>query len=367
MSLGDNDNKNKTDAEDNNNNLNNNQLNNSSFADDDSESSSKTWIFTFIVVIILLSGLGSVAYYTYGQINNPNKVDKEVVFKINRGDSISTIANNLHDAHLIDNPLIFKYYGILKRVIPHIKAGEFAIPANQNMMQIYHVFQFGKTITYPFQIIEGTTVHENLVKLSKSDLWSGPTPQSWPEGTFFPDTWQFPKGTKRRTIIKTIYNAMVRYLTNQWEHRASKLPLKSKYDALILASIVEKEAANNEEMPIVASVFINRLKNHMRLQSDPTVMYGITHGKYKLTRQLKKSELKHKTPYNTYRVNYLPPTPIAVPSLKAIRAVIHPAKTNFFYFVVNPDTGAHVFATNLAEHNQNVQKYRKFQRKHKKK
>jgi UPF0755 protein len=184
-------------------------------------------------------------------------------------------------------------------------------------------------------------------------------PNQHPEGMFFPDTYRFPKGTSDVGFLKRAYQVMQKHLQREWENRAVELPLKSSYEALILASIVEKETGAEFERPLIAGVFIERLKRNMRLQTDPTIIYGLGE---KFDGNIRSRDLKKDTPYNTYLHAGLTPTPIALPGLDAIHAALHPAPTEALYFVSRGD-GTHQFSATLEEHNAAVRRYQLNKRK----
>ena len=180
------------------------------------------------------------------------------------------------------------------------------------------------------------------------------------EGSLAPDTYQVVAGMSRESLLDRMTSAQTAILEEEWSNRAPHLPIVSKEQALILASIIEKETGLANERDIVASVFVNRLNKGMRLQTDPTVIYGLTEGRGNLGRGLRRSELKKRTPFNTYLIDGLPPTPISNPGRLAIRAALHPADTSFLYFVADGN-GGHRFATNFREHTENVRHWRKIE------
>ena len=245
----------------------------------------------------------------------------------------------------------------LSRVDKGLKAGEFAFSHGVSAKGAAQVLINGKTVTRRLTIAEGLTafqVFDQLVATNGlEDTFDVPL-----EGSVLPETYYFSYGDTRSELIKRMVRAMDNNLNRLWQERASGLPFKEPNEALILASIVEKETGVKAERARIAGVFINRLKKGMRLQSDPTVVYGLSKGDGPLGRSLMRADLKKKTPYNTYTINGLPPGPICNPGLAAIRAVLNPQYTDELYFVAD-GKGGHVFAKNLKEHNRNAAKWRK--------
>jgi UPF0755 protein len=181
------------------------------------------------------------------------------------------------------------------------------------------------------------------------------------EGSLLPETYKVPRSMSRAKLVAQMSRAQKSVIDELWPKRQAGLPIKSQQEAIILASIVERETAMAEERPLVAAVFVNRLKKRMRLQSDPTIIYGLVGGQGKLGRPIRRSEIRRHTPYNTYRIKALPPTPIANPGRAAIAAVLNPADSQALYFVAD-GTGGHVFANTLAEHNRNVRRWRQIEK-----
>ncbi len=290
-------------------------------------------------------------------ISTPQNISDEIVFQINKGDSLQKIADELAQKGLVSNAQYFLWYAKFHKIYPNIKAGEYMIDHDVNFADVAEVLQSGKFYWRKVTIPEGLTSAQIKEILLNNEFLVGDV-TDFNEGEILPETYTFMKGETRENIIRQAKNALNDTLNEIWAQRADNLPLKSPQELLILASIIEKETGLPEERDKVASVFINRLKIGMRLQTDPTVIYAITQGKSELGRPLYKKDLSFDSPYNTYLYAGLPPTPICAAGKDAIYAAAHPLNTNYLYFVAS-GTGGHNFANSLAEHNQNVQNWRK--------
>jgi UPF0755 protein len=256
----------------------------------------------------------------------------------------------------VNSPLVFEFDLRLRRLSAGIKAGEYAIPSRASMADIAAILILGKSIQHKLTAAEGLT-SDMIYKLVVADPMlagdAGPVP---PEGALLPETYLFTRGTNRRALLDRMAAAQRKFLAAQWPHRAPGLPFNSPREAVILASIVEKETSLPEERRHIASVFINRLRAGMRLQSDPTIIYGVSRG-YPLGRGIRESEIAADMPYNTYVIAGLPPGPICNPGKDSLAAVLNPEQTSDLYFVAN-GKGGHVFSATIAEHARNVIAYR---------
>jgi UPF0755 protein len=313
----------------------------------------------FILIIFLLMGLvgGGVFVWGFAQYIKPGPTISENTVYIPEGSSVDSIANILESEGVIDDAMIFRLGVRLSRVDKGLKAGEFAFSHGVSAKGAAQILVNGKTVTRRLTIAEGLTafqVFDQLVATNGlEDTFDVPL-----EGSVFPETYYFSYGDTRSELIKRMVSAMDNNLNRLWQERASGLPFNEPSEALILASIVEKETGVKAERARIAGIFINRLKKGMRLQSDPTVVYGLSKGDGPLGRSLMRADLKKKTPYNTYTIHGLPPGPICNPGLAAIRAVLNPQNTDELYFVAD-GKGGHVFTKNLKEHNRNAVKWRK--------
>ncbi|MGF1503119.1 MAG: endolytic transglycosylase MltG [Paracoccaceae bacterium] len=242
-----------------------------------------------------------------------------------------------------------------------IRFGDYEVPAGASMAETLALLTRGSNVQYRIVVPEGLTSWEVVRLLEAAPSLAGEVAEIPPEGSLAPDTYFVDRGTERAALIARMQAAQERILAEAWAARANGLPVQTPEEALILASIVEKETAIAAERPEVASVFINRLRRDMRLQTDPTVVYGAIQGQGALDRPPTGPELRQLTPWNTYRIDGLPPTPIANPGRAAIEATLNPAETEYIYFVAD-GTGGHAFARTLTEHNANVRAWRQFQR-----
>ena len=290
-----------------------------------------------------------------------------VTFTVSSGQHLSIIAQNLKDQDLISNLTAFKLYVRIKKAATRIKAGEYEMNTGMSPETILSILISGKSKLYRLIIPEGMNMQEIAILAQEAGLCSRKQFLSLCndlefinqcevagmtlEGYLFPDTYFFSKETDCKTLIKKMISTFKMTFTNKWKARAKEIGL-SVHEVVILASIIEKETGNGKERPIISSVFHNRLKRHMRLQSDPTVIYGVSdyYGK------IRYKHLRRVTPYNTYKIDGLPAGPIANPGAQSLKAALYPAQTDYLYFVSKNDT-THKFSTNLKDHNRAVKKY----------
>jgi UPF0755 protein len=292
----------------------------------------------------------------------PGAMQTETVFEVKRGAGLSTIAAGLSAEGLIGNPAIFKLFVKLDKGETSLKAGEFIIPPAASPRDIYEILRDGKAVLYPITIAEGLTSAQ-IIRQIEAAGYDGEIPKTPAEGTLLPETYLLPKYATTSELLAKMASAQTELLDSLWDKRAPNLPIKSKYEAVILASIVEKETGQTAERERVAGVFINRLNKGMRLESDPTIIYGITGGE-KLGRGLRRSEIDTPTDWNTYQIARLPITPICNPGAASIAAVLNPMQTDDLFFVAD-GSGGHAFASTLSGHNDNVANWRKIEREKK--
>ncbi|KPH10819.1 endolytic transglycosylase MltG [Rhizobium acidisoli] len=319
------------------------------------------FIMTMAVLVCVVAVIGF--YYATSTYRNPGPLQTNTNFIIRNGAGLAEIASNLERNAIISDARIFRYITATHLSAGEsLKAGEYEIKARASMSDIMELLKSGKSILYSVSFPEGLTVRQMFNRMLDDQVLEGDLPAALPaEGSLRPDTYKFSRGTKRAEIIQQMAAAQQKIVDQIWDKRDSSLPLRSKEEFVTLASIVEKETGVADERAHVASVFLNRLGKGMRLQSDPTIIYGLFGGDGKpADRPIYQSDLKRETPYNTYVIKGLPPTPIANPGKDALEAVANPWKTQDLYFVAD-GTGGHVFAATLEEHNANVKRWRKLE------
>lgn len=314
-----------------------------------------------LLALALLAGAALVAFEATRRVQAPGPLSEETVVWIERGDSLKTVEDKLLTAGILEGPQLFYYYGRGTGLAENLRAGEFVIPPGASIKDVAEVLRDGEPLLRFVTIPEGRTVQQAFRIVDEAPVLEGEITVEVAEGDLLPETYAYQRGEARDAVVRRMMEAHTELLDELWPGRAPDLPVKTKEEAVILASIVEKETALAEERPRVAAVFTNRLKRGMRLQSDPTIIYGITGGE-PLGRGIRRSELDNAdNPYNTYRRGGLPPTPIANPGRESLAAVLNPADTNDLYFVAD-GTGGHVFAATLREHNANVARWRAIER-----
>ncbi len=327
-----------------------------------------------VLVSIIIAGI--IAYYIIQlthTMQSAISLTQPVTVQVKPGDSVRTIAAQLVAQDVLDKPQYFILWGRLHNQSRHIQAGEYVLKNAETLAMLLEHMVNGEVVQHKITLIEGITFRQMLAQMEKNPflvhtLSHTPTktimtrlghPAQLPEGRFFPDTYDISVGMKDIDLLRRAYETMQRILTQEWQQREKNLPLKNAYQALILASIVEKETAVKEERPLIAGVFINRLNRKMRLQTDASVIYGIKN----YDGNIRFKDLRKDTPYNTYTRYGLPPTPVAMPGRAAIHAVLHPDKTDKLYFVAYGDgSGRHFFSSNLTQHEKAVDKYQRRKR-----
>ncbi|MFC3073079.1 endolytic transglycosylase MltG [Shinella pollutisoli] len=318
----------------------------------------------FVMTVIVFSTIAAAGIFYYGvkSFQEPGPLAANTNFIVRGGAGLNEIAANLERNDIITDSRVFR---VLTRVYldgETLKAGEYEIKAGSSMHDIMELLKSGKSILYSVSVPEGLTVKQVFKRLADDPVLEGDLPEELPvEGSLMPDTYKFSRGTKRADILQQMLAAQKTLIDQIWEKRDDDLPIATREEFVTLASIVEKETGRADERPRVASVFLNRLEKGMRLQSDPTIVYGIFGGDGKpADRPIFQSDLEKETPYNTYIIKGLPPTPIANPGRAALEAVANPSRTADLYFVAD-GTGGHAFAETLDEHNQNVRRWRKLE------
>jgi len=312
------------------------------------------------LVLIAMSAAAGAGVFGYKQLTDEGPLTEEQVLWIERGNGMETVTRKLVEMGAIDNERVFYLFARATDLGAELRAGEFAVPAGASVLEIAEVIKSAKPILHYVTIPEGRTVAQAFAIIEAQEILGGEITLEVREGELLPETYAFQRGDTRDDVVQRMVNDHFALIEELWPQRADDLPFNTMEEAVILASIVEKETALAEERPRVAAVFVNRLRRGMRLQSDPTIIYGLTGGE-PLGRGIRQSELRGETPYNTYVIRGLPPTPIANPGRDSIAAVLNPARTNDLYFVAD-GTGGHVFASTLREHNQNVAEWRRIER-----
>ncbi len=321
----------------------------------------KIIISLFSLFFLGLAVLAVIGAWGANEYLNSGPLDETKYVLVERGQGVNQIAQKLENENVISNKFIFRAAAFFE---DSLKAGEYEFTKEISMAGVLDKLEDGEVFERKITIPEGLTSYQIVELINKNQDLSGEITTIPAEGSLLPDTYLFGKNKDRQALIKDMQNAMQKVIDELWETRQADLPIKSKKEALILASIVEKETGVNDERTKVAGVFVNRLKKGMMLQTDPTVIYALTKGKIQnkgkgpLGRRLLLKDLRVDSPYNTYKVVGLPPGAIANPGRKAIAATLNPEAHNYIFFVAD-GTGGHAFAKDLAGHNANVAKWRK--------
>lgn len=309
----------------------------------------------FATLCIALVVVGLWAVWSYRGPGPATAGDRPVTVMLRRGAGLNEIAASLERARVVRSAAIFIAAAQVTGAARGLKAGEYEFPSKVPMSRVLDDIRAGKVVRHQVTIPEGVTSEMVIDILGKEEALTGvaPTP---PEGAILPETYDFQRGEDRAAVLQRMMDARDSLLTTLWAKRKAGLPVRSPEEAVVLASIVEKETGVASERPRVASVFVNRLLKGMRLESDPTIIYGITKGR-PLGRRILLSELQAPTPYNTYAIAGLPPTPIANPGRASLAAVLDPPDTDYLFFVAD-GSGGHAFAATYEEHARNVEKWR---------
>lgn len=309
------------------------------------------FVFTSLIAIFSL-----VMYFNAP--NSHNKEDKK--FIIDNGMTLRQVVNKLHKEEIIGNPEVFLYLSqIIKGHNPTVRYGEYFFERNLSYYKIMHKMVKGYVSFRKITIAEGLSTNTALKIIDKSHGIIGDLPTNIAEGSLLAETYFYSYNDTRLSVIKRMQDAMKKTIDDLWENRDKSIPIKTKKDAIILASIVEREAGTPSERPTIAAVFSNRLKKGMKLQSDPTIIYSFTFGDISLERVIRRSDINNKSLYNTYHIYGLPPTPICNPGIDSIKAVLNPPYNKYLYFVASGYGKRHNFSTNLKDHNKFVSIYYK--------
>ena len=310
-------------------------------------------VITLTIIAALIAAGGLFAYYAGGPKAADGAADTTVILR--KGAGLAEIAGELSSSHVVPNAPLFIALAEVTGSAHRIKSGEYLIPSGASVAQILTKLRTGDIVHHHVTVPEGASVKQVAEILAHADVLTGPVPEMQ-EGSLLPETYDVTRGETRAAVVQRMTAAMDRQLSQFWAKRQPNLPVHSPEEAVILASIVEKETAREVDRPRVAAVYINRLRMGMKLDADPTVIYGLTGG-LPLGHGIRASELAGDTPYNTYLHAGLPPTAIANPGREAIAAVLDPPHTNEIYFVAD-GTGGAAFAATLDEHQRNVARWR---------
>ena len=303
-------------------------------------------------------GLAILYYFVKSQFDQPGPLGYATVIVIPKGEGVREIASRLEREGIIGDQRIFVASVVVYfQAQSKLKAGEYAIEKHASMRKVLNTLVDGKAILHSVSLPEGLTSYQVVERLNGHPELTGKINLVPPEGSLLPDTYRFARGTDREELIARMQSEQRKFMDKIWPKRATGLPFKTLEEAVNLASIVERETGKADERPRVAAVFVNRLHKNMRLQSDPTIIYGLSGGKGTLGRPILRTEIQQMTPYNTYTIKGLPPTPIANPGRAALEAVLRPAKTSDLYFVAD-GTGGHTFSETYDDHKKGVGEWR---------
>jgi len=319
------------------------------------------WVLFFIALLVTL--MGGAFFLGRSMLVAEGPLDKTKTVLIPRGAGPSTMAKILQAEGVISHGQLFRFALMVDPNPKPIKAGEYELPAHISMASLVDLLQSGKVVQRRLTVPEGITTAEVIELVRKTETLSGEITLDLKEGDLLPETYFYSRDDTRDGILLRMKEAMEKTLDEAWRKRAVGLPYATgKRDALIMASIIEKETSTAAERPRVAAVYVNRLRQRMRLESDPTTIYGVTGGKGLQGRELTRADLQSSSPYNTYMVAGLPPGPICNPGRASILAAVAPAPRERALYFVADGQGGHAFATNVYEHNRNVARWKEIQR-----
>src|ERR1700720_4734296 len=310
------------------------------------------------IVLVLMIGAGGIYVYGKQKLEATGPLQEDKIVNIPARAGMTDIADTLQREGVIDNnrwAFIGSVFALKAR--SELKPGEYLFQKNASLRDVIGTIVEGKVVQHAVTVPEGLTSEQIVARLSENDIFSGSVREQPREGTLLPETYKFPRGTPREQVVARMQQAQKRVLTEIWERRSPDLPIRTPEQLVTLASIVEKETGKADERRRVAAVFVNRLRQKIKLQSDPTIIYGLVGGKGTLGRPIKRSEIQQPSPYNTYVVDGLPPGPIANPGRASLEAAANPARTRDLFFVAD-GTGGHAFSDTYDQHQKNVAKLR---------
>jgi UPF0755 protein len=316
-------------------------------------------VFTVLILVAILLGVG----FAVGKhrFDTPGPLDADKVVNIPPRYGIRDIADLLVKEGVIEHPLTLIAGSLLTKSHEELRFGEYQFTKHASLHDVLNTLSSNKVVQHQFTLPEGLTSEQMVQHLLETDILTGNIREIPHEGSMLPESYRFPRGTPRDQVVVRMQQAQKRVVQEVWDHRAPDLPLRTPDQLVTLASIVEKETGRADERSRIAAVFVNRLKQHMKLQSDPTIIYGLVGGKGTLGRPIMRSEIEQPTPYNTYVIEGLPPGPIANPGRAALEAVASPARTKELYFVAD-GTGGHTFSETLEQHQRGVARLRALER-----
>jgi UPF0755 protein len=323
-------------------------------------------LMTFCVV--LLAGIGTGAVWLDREFAKPGPLAETKLFVVRRGEGARDIAQRLESEGVVTSQHIFVAYYVARSTLAmfgqpplQLKAGDYQFEPNQSIREVANEMAEGRSVLASVTIPEGLTSYQVVERIKADPGLTGQIANIPPEGSLMPDTYKVPRGAPRTAAIDLMQQESRKFLEKAWAERAENLPFKTPDEALIMASIVEKETGKRDERERVAAVFINRLRQGMRLQSDPTILYGLFGGQVSWGKPIQRNEIQSRTAHNTYQINGLPPTPICNPGRASILATLRPADTRDLYFVADGQ-GGHIFSETLRDHNSAVTTWRKVEK-----
>jgi peptidoglycan lytic transglycosylase G len=310
------------------------------------------------IVLALMIGAGAAYYYGKQTIEAPGPLQEDKIVNVPARAGMADIADTLQREGVIDsNRWAFIAAVLALKARSELKPGEYLFQKNASLHDVIGTMVDGKVVQHSVTLPEGLTSEQIVARLTDNDIFTGSVREIPREGTLLPETYKFPRGTTRDQVVQRMQREQKRVVAEVWEHRSQDVPLKTPEQLVTLASIVEKETSKPDERSRVAAVFVNRLRQKIKLQSDPTIIYGLVGGKGTLGRPIKRSEITQPSPYNTYVIDGLPPGPISNPGRASLEAAANPARTRDLYFVAD-GTGGHAFTETYDQHQKNVAKLR---------
>lgn len=316
--------------------------------------------FSVFILVYLVVVFSTIVYF-----NAPNSYhDSDKRFVIKKGMTLRQVVDKLHEEKIVKNPTAFLYLSqLIKGVDLKVRYGEYFFEKNTSYYKILKKMIHGYIFFRKVTIAEGFSSHTATLIIARANGLTGDTPPKIAEGSILPETYFYSFNDTKAATVKRMQDAMTKTIDELWEKRNRDIPVKTKEQAIILASIIEKETGLASERPLVASVFTNRLRRGMKLQSDPTIIYSYAKGNRALERPIRMSDIRNSSSYNTYYIYGLPPSAICNPGKASIAAVLNPPKSEYLYFVANGYDKGHAFSKTLKEHNANVTKYREYLKK----